>query len=120
MDFNNPNNWDLIFQEERIAKKIAPGNISIIPFEISLNASIVAIRCFSKSAESHWIYAGTLVQRFNVTIPNVNTLTADKTYKLELNNINLVSLLQAGQYELIFVPARWHRYMELSVWKYKQ
>lgn len=117
MDFNNPNNWILVLQEERIAQKIAPGNISIIPFEITLNASILAIRCFSQSAESHWIYAGKLVQRFNVNLAGYAT-DADSNFRLELHNINLVSLLQVEEYKLIFIPAKWHKYMKLSIWKY--
>lgn len=118
LNFTNSNNWQLVFQEERIAQKIAPGNISILPFEISLSSSILAIRCFSKSAELHWTYAGKLIQRCNVTIADINVLTADNSLNLELHNINLVSLLQVGEYKLIFIPAKWHRYMKLSVWIY--
>jgi hypothetical protein len=117
MDFNNPDNWNLVLQEERVAQKIAPGNISIIPFEITLSASILAIRCFSSSAESHWTYAGKLVQRFDTNLVNY-IATADNNFSLELHNINLVSLLQAEEYKLIFTPAKWHRYMKLSIWKY--
>lgn len=115
LDLNNSTNWELTYNEARIAQKIEPGIIKIIPFELSLTASILAIRCINEVASNNWFHAGKLTQSFAIGIDNS---VADYNFKLNLNRINLITLFQLAEYQLIFTPAKWHTRMNLSVWKF--
>jgi hypothetical protein len=115
LDLNNPVNWELAYNEARIAQKIDVGIIKIIPFELSLTASILAIRCINEVAPNNWFHAGNLTQSFAI---GINNSVADYNFRLNLNRINLITLFQLAEYSLVFTPAKWHTRMQLSIWKF--
>lgn len=119
LDLNNSQNWKLAFNQEQVAKKTATGLFLAIPaFEVApLNQHILAVLCTSKSAKSHWRYAGNLYQRINL---GLGLPIADATtIKIPLNRVTLIKLPHySSEYELNFVAAYWLTSLKLTIWKY--
>jgi hypothetical protein len=128
-DTANSTKWELIFSDSYEAPLI-PGNTPLLekyyPIEpitipYTINSNLVAIFATSENAESHWKYAGQVIQKISlgITVGGVPTgvLSVKKFY---LNQWSLLRYLDtySSDYALQINIPYWLRDISLTLYGY--
>jgi hypothetical protein len=120
-DLGNGANWANVFDDTRNALEPAPGRyapIDRLVLPTVLEAQVIAVGTSSSTSPAHWRYAGTLIQRHQISAVG-SGLVLGKETKCLLNSFALVQMpLITPTYQLVYDVPPWIRSISLAVWAY--
>lgn len=125
VQFANQANWQLIYNEERLAQEFNNGGfISIPAFELGflLESHILVVMASSRNTKPTWRYAGELRQKLQMGSGGSGSTFPSPTggrYALKLGDWSLIKFLRwTNEYELIYLPPTWFDNVTLKIYQY--
>jgi hypothetical protein len=128
LELNNPNNWNQVYDEARVAAQ-SPGQVysySPIPaFEVPFlfESHVIVVRCLcTVPSGKRWRFAGNIKYQFAAPIAGINSPAITSIeIPLKLNRTKLIKFPKvANNYQVVISDATWLTNLRVTIWEYLQ
>jgi hypothetical protein len=126
INLNDSTKWALTIEHKITAKFINAYQYYQIletPINILFNKPLIGvlIKC-QNDVPNTWVYGGKINQYIpaNITSASVITTASIDSYRLKLNQINLleINMNLSNNYSLTYIPPKWFYEITITIWEY--
>ncbi|MEH1883997.1 hypothetical protein [Nostoc sp.] len=126
LELSNPNNWNQVYDEARVATQKEGAIYSYIPipvFEVPFlfTSHVLVVRCLCTiPTGKNWRWAGNLRYQFSAPVAGINSPTITATeISLRLNRTKLIKFPKiANNYQVSIGDAYWLTNLRITIWEY--